>query len=134
MQPNGVRITRDELVDRQSVDQLGAGHSFLLAIDEDDHEVLLSFLACPPFGGSQFAFRLAVRTGQCQIRGLVAASMLPCPDMLHVKSKRGSRCLGKPTVFAAIAGPVPNKLTHGRIHVTTLPDCGGLRAPEPAGL
>jgi len=76
---------------------------------------------------------IAVWTGQSQVRGLIAASMLPCPDMLHVESKRGSWCLGKPTVFATIAGPVPNKLTHGRIHVTTLPDYGGLHVPESAG-
>ena len=60
--------------------------------------------------------------------------MLPCPDVFDVESERRSRCLGEPTVFAAITGPLPDKLTHGRIHITTLPGCGGLRAPEPAGL
>lgn len=42
--------------------------------------------------------------------------------------------LAEPTVFAASTGPLPDKLTHGGIYITTLPDCGALRAPEPARL
>ena len=75
----------------------------------------------------------AVRTGQSQFRRLAAASVLPRLDVLYVESKRGSRCLRKPTIFAAIAGPVPNELTHSRIPITTLPDSGGLRELGPAG-
>ena len=76
---------------------------------------------------------IAVRARQSQIRRFVAASVLPCPDVFDVEGQRRSRCLWEPTVFAAIAGAVPDKLTQGRIHLTTLPDFAGLRAPEPVG-
>lgn len=47
---------------------------------------------------------IAVWAGQSQIRGLVATSVLLCPDVFDVESERRSCCLGQPTACAAISG------------------------------
>ena len=56
MQPNGIRISSDELIHLHSIDGGRSPDSLLLSMDENGHEILLSlFLRCL-LGGGKFSF------------------------------------------------------------------------------
>jgi hypothetical protein len=56
VQPDGISISGNELVDGQTIDHRRARDPLLPAINEDRHVLFFSLAARSPFGGSQPAF------------------------------------------------------------------------------
>ena len=59
---------------------------------------------------------VAVRTGQCQIAGLIISTMLTGTDMLNVKTIDRGKLLRQQAVFATMIRPLPNQLARGFIY------------------
>jgi hypothetical protein len=55
VEPERVGVAADELIQRQAVDRRRPLHTLLLAVDEDNHELLAPFLPRALLGGGELA-------------------------------------------------------------------------------